>query len=168
MANKVSIVYYGMDGWGRNVTEAKRDAGARIERALTGSYTPEVYSHRGMAYLVYRTPDGWHAAIIADETGIRPNGVYGVCGCNYGDKAEAVRRALYNLAQLTWTHDDDDEAPEFVKDRSDRSDFRGWVRFQRRCKIARERGMNDADIHAYACENPMRPELWVHERAAAV
>lgn len=153
----VTVEYYGMSGSGRNVTEAKRDAGRRIEAALSGHYTPEILSHRGIAILVYREPQGWCNRIIADpERGIIAGRIH---GSNHGTREECVRAALNHLAQLGWTHDDDDEAPDFVKDRADRADFRSWVTFQRRHKRARESGLNSNDAHAYACGAHWRPEL---------
>jgi hypothetical protein len=52
----VRVTHYGMDGSGRNVTEAKRDAGRKIEAALSGHYTPEVAARKGWAALVFREP----------------------------------------------------------------------------------------------------------------
>lgn len=36
MAQTIKITYYGMDGEGRTVKEAKADAGTKIEAALKG------------------------------------------------------------------------------------------------------------------------------------
>jgi hypothetical protein len=56
----VTIEYYGVTGTGRNVTEAKRDAGEQIRKALDGDYTPSLIHWRQYTVLMARDPKfGW-------------------------------------------------------------------------------------------------------------
>ena len=163
----VSIDYFGMPGSGRNVTEAKRDAGRKLQEAMTGSYNPVLLHWRGYCIFVWRTPNGWESTVTHD-----PEGEFGVIrkeGTLYGgthadcDREEVVRRCWEHLAQLGWKHEDGTNPPPFLKDRRSIADFKTWAEFQIRFKAARERGMSDDDAHSYAGRNPARPQLWMHE-----
>lgn len=156
---RVTIEYYGMDGTGATVTEAKKDAGAKITAALTGSYTPHVLTHKGYAILIWREPNGWHNRIIADPSdGIRTDS-RGMGFCPGDSERDAIRGAQRHLAQLGWQHDDGPEAPEFLTDRHDRADFRSWAVFQLRHRAARAYGLNPNDAHSWAGRDPSRPDL---------
>lgn len=145
----VRIEYYGMDGEGKNVTEAKRDAGRKIERALSGSYSPEIVTWRTETALVYREPDGWVYSIIRSDDRIRAGAVH---GCREGTKDEAIRRARYSIAQNGWEPSDGTEAPDFVTDARDRSELATWYTFQLRCIRAKAAGItNNQEIHDYGC-----------------
>lgn len=163
---KVRISYFGMDGEGRNLTEAKKDAGNKIEKALAGSYTPEILTHRGYAVLLYREPSGWASRLIADpQRGLVGGHVY---GSSIGTYERVKQSTLLNLAQLGWEPKDGLDAPEFVRGREMVNEFTGWVRFQMRYAFARnEKGLSDFDAHAYAGCDPSRPELWLPEGASA-
>jgi hypothetical protein len=52
----VTIEYYGVNGTGRNVTEAKRDAGEQIRKALDGDYTPSLIHWGGYTVMFWREP----------------------------------------------------------------------------------------------------------------
>lgn len=71
MSQSVSITYFGMDGIGRTVTEAKRDAGAKIERALNGNYWPVMLSAGEHTYIAYRDPCGWNYGRPGDDGAVK-------------------------------------------------------------------------------------------------
>lgn len=161
----VRITYYGMEGEGKNLTEAKRDAGRKIEAAFSGNYTPEILSHRGYAILLAREPSGWGARIIVDPDGIRDGRVWISGQETYED---AKRGALTHLAQLGWQDADGKTPPDFLKDRRAIADFVSWAEFQLRYIEGRNRGIPESDLHDYASRNPWRPEVWqVAETAVA-
>ncbi len=162
MATSISLTYFGMPGTGRTVTEAKKDAGAKIEKALTGHYTPRVLNYRGWAFLVYREPHGWASAVIAQPDGFRES----LCTRSQNDQTEkeAVAHAQEQLAQLGWEDTDGTEAPAFLTTLQAR-EFREWAEFQLRFREAVRRGMGHNDAHSYAGRNPTRPELWQNEVA---
>lgn len=154
---QVTIDYFGMQGTGRNVTTAKKDAGAKITAALSGDYNPAIIECRGTAALIFRTPTGWMWRTIVDEDGISHGVVYGNGG--YGEKQEVVDTVRYHLAQQAW-QPEDGETPALSLDKSQRYEFSRWVEFQLRYREAKERGMDSTDCHDYAGRNPARPELW--------
>src|SRR5262245_2680944 len=157
----VRIDYFRMEGDGRNVTEARRDAGRKIQQALTGDYHPELLEWRGFAVLVWREPSGWRMRNVADESGFRAGTQYGCSG--YADRQDCLKAARRHLAQLVWRPEDGDEwFPAFMSDRREQAGFREWVRFQHRYARARAAGLPDGDAHAYACGSYGRPDLVVH------
>lgn len=159
----VRISYYGVDGEGRNVTEAKKDAGRKIEAALAGHYTPELLCHRGFAILVYREPSGWCSRLVADpERGVVDGKVWGT---NNGSYDEAKRAALSHLADLGWTAADGLEPPSFLTDRRLIADYRTKAEFQLRYQRARALGLKDQDAHSFAGRDPSRPDLLALECA---
>lgn len=151
----LTIKYYGVEGAGRNVTEAKKDAGRKIEASLTGSYTPTIVAWRGNAVLVFREPGGWCTRLIADSEGIREGRQYG--HPNHSQEKDAIKEAREHVAQLGWRLGD--EPPEFLA-RESVPDFQRWAEFQTRYAEARERGLTDNDAHAYAGRDPARAALW--------
>ena len=94
----VQIEYFGMDGVGRNVTEAKRDAGAKIERFISADGRPVFIHYRGSAVMVYLTRYGWEYSIAQLADGAEPFG-RGCCICATWERADAVREAKEHLAQ---------------------------------------------------------------------
>ncbi len=155
--NRITMTYYGVEGTGRTLTEAKKDAGRKIEESLSGDYTPTVLEWRGNAILVWREPSGWgHRYIVHDGKTVEGR----VYACCQDTKEEATRSALNSLAQSGWSHFDvEDWAPEILRDRADIAEFKSWVKFQRRYRVAQGKGLNDNDAHAYACGSLGRPEL---------
>jgi hypothetical protein len=160
----LTLKYYGMEGTGRNVTEAKKNAGHKIEKALSGDYTPLILVWRDHAYLVYRDPEsGWRSRLIADdESGICAGPVWGTISPDGDDKNKIVADCKLHLAQLGWEENDGKEPPTILPN-SHHGDFIEWAEFQLRYKEARRRGMSDNDAHSYALRNPQRPELWKEE-----
>jgi hypothetical protein len=158
MPNSVTVMHYGVEGTGRTVTEAKKDAGKKIEKALEGSYTPQILAWRGYVALVYRDMQGWQSRLIMDpERGVIDGPVH---GSHYGDEIkEAVDAANSNLAQLGWKPEDCLECPSILTTREQQSDFRHWCKFQLRYKAAKSAGLNDNEAHSFAGYNPSTPEL---------
>lgn len=153
----VTIEYYGMDGTGKNVTEAKKDAGEKIKSALSGTYSPEILAWRGYVMLVYREPTGWYSRLIGDpERGMIEGTVYGT---NYDSREDAMRSARLNLSQLGWKPQEDDTPPPFLTDREGVADFKSWVLFQQRYAKAKATGLNDHECHTYGCGSLGRPDL---------
>lgn len=164
----VVIEYFGMGGSGKNVTEAKRDAGAKIEKALSGSYNPHVLEWRGYVAIVFRCPDGWKWRQIVnphdDFDKVKTGTVYG----NRGDGTfeEAMNSARQSLAQCGWKPEDGKAAPSLFNPlcKVAIQEFESWAEFQCRYHHAKTvLGMNDNDSHSYAGRNPSRPELWLNK-----
>jgi hypothetical protein len=99
----ITIKYYGIEGTGKNVTEAKRDAGSRIEKMLGGDYTPFLIRHGGYVALLTREPAyGWGYRLINDdEQGFIHCGSHvNNCGDPRKDFEEIRLHAYRHLAQL--------------------------------------------------------------------
>lgn len=161
MSQNVTITYFGMHGAGRNVTEARKDAGRKIEAALTGTYAPHIVSWRGWAILVYRDAMcGWCTAIVVAGEGMGPcaGDVHGTTG--HADRQAAILAAQRHIADLGWKEEDGETPPRFLTDRDAISEYQRKVRFWLRCLKARRAGLTDADeVRAYGCETFCPPEI---------
>ncbi len=151
----VTIEYFGMTGSGRTVTEAKRDAGAKIERALSGSWTPEIVEWRGCAILIHREPQGWCRTVIAGPEGVRGGRCWGAPNEDTFESAKLC--AQIHLADMASTLDDT-EPPEFLRDRNLIREWHLRQEFQRRYVRARAAGLADNECHHYACSGSHHPE----------
>ena len=67
-----------------------------------------------------------------------------------GTLEEAENSFRHHVAQLTWngTLDGCDILPDHLQ-----AEFRSWVQFQLRYRIATKRGMTDTEAHAWACDS---------------
>lgn len=149
---KTATVHH-MTGEGATLREAKLDALAKVDAALAGSYDPEIVAHRGSVKLIWREPDGWRHATIAHrgvpETRM-PGGKYYPAD---PDLDTARRKALFDLAQITWVPADLTDVPECVTDERDRRELVSYFMFQLAYRFGREeQGMSDAEAHRMACE----------------
>lgn len=148
----VRIEYYGMEGEGRTLTEAKKDAGRKIQAALGGYYTPELLTWRGETALIYREPNGWRYSLLLSGGKLidRP---YGISSNGpHASKKEALQSAGFSLAQNGWQPADGTEIlPDFL-DESNRREMRSWATFQLRCIRAKNAGITSSnEIHDYGC-----------------
>jgi len=68
MSTKINLTYFGMDGQGATVKEAKQDAGRKIEAALSGYHFPNLYTKTvgSVTYTVFifRVLDKWGYAYV--------------------------------------------------------------------------------------------------------
>jgi hypothetical protein len=185
----VRVTYYGVDGEGRNVTEAKRDAGTKIEAAMTGSYSPTVLQSRGTAIVLWRDPWGWQSCFLSHKGEFREH-KYGLNGCSHKDYYEAYASALMSLAQDTW--DGSEMVPpclaevEYLaklgKKLMDRDtagrrllgDFRSWRGFQLAYQHAKahEPELPEHQWHQWSCERGHlfadKPKGWAMVEGGAV
>ena len=169
----VTIEYYGVTGTGRNVTEAKRDAGEQIRKALDGDYTPSLIHWRQYTVLMARDPKfGWGYRIShAAEQGetIRER----MCMWLNGESEEACLLALVkhvgDIARPTG-EDPKETKPLFDILRGTAAaqayqDFRHNCQrndqFQMRYRHAVDvLGMKEGDAHNWAGMNPCTYDAW--------
>jgi hypothetical protein len=146
----VRIDYFGMEGEGPTVTEAKKDAGRRIEAALRDTYTPEIVQLGQWAALVSRDArTGWGYALITNDDGsLRTGAVYGSVAFGR-TKAEALKDAKRHIAQLCILDMDDETVLAFV-DKDDHNQIRGYIEWQRKCRQALDAGMDVEAAREYA------------------
>lgn len=165
MAQTVRITYYGMDGEGRTVTEAKRDAGEKIEKALSGDYTPRIISGGHWAGLIWRSPVGGFQYRMLDLSKPEDLSKSNYCSCSgYNTMADVEKAVQLHLAQkvFDWSLESVDVALSLVEDRHDKSFITSWITFQYCYKAWRDNGADDTTAHRNACENrwPNGVEVW--------
>lgn len=108
MTQKITLTYFGVEGSGRTVSEAKKDAGRKIEAALTGDYDPFLIGHCGYLGLVGRDPRGgqlgtWGYRVI--EAGcLGGDGLTVFIDTNYASRHDAIAACAYHLAQNAGTY----------------------------------------------------------------
>jgi hypothetical protein len=156
MSKTIRITYYGMDGEGSTVREAKADAGNKLERLVRDVTSgPQLYCFGGRMAIVARTKESWSYRLV--ENG-KPMG-----GDAYGFEnfADAQRSALGHMADLAWSHDvshDRAFAAEAMKclEAANRERERAiddlvyrW-QWQRRWKAVRDQGFDDNEARNIA------------------
>jgi hypothetical protein len=102
----VTVTHLGMEGDGRNATEAKKNAEARIEAALTGEWNPYVIIHKGLVAFVVRKPEKtewqWGFKVVNTTEHEQLHSQW--FDLNYTDRPAAIRAAAYSLAQQSGTY----------------------------------------------------------------
>ena len=137
----VTIEYFGMDGQGRTVTEAKRNAGEKIERALKGSYQPRVIHRKNCAALLYREPSGWHYSLLTKTDGTVRDDL--PCGTFYGSLDDAEQAALFHVTQNAWDGEEGEALDSLLEGMNKRnvSEMVTWARWQLRWRHAVANGL---------------------------
>lgn len=155
MAKSVTVDLYGVEGTGRTVTEAKQDAGTRIESFFRGSHTPEVLHWRGYVALAHRLPGlDWCYGLVATPEGVREGPVMSLSGTGYATAAECLKDAGRHLADLGYQEEDDLTPPPFLVDPKDVAEFVRKVKWQRRYTLARGSGLTDWQARHWAGHAP--------------
>lgn len=136
---------FGMTGEGRTVADAKRDAQAKIERAMMGSYLPIVLSAGDETALIWRELEGWNYGFVRDGK------LHAICsmGHNRDECERAARKHLGANVTIADISSVDDVAP-IVVNAQDRADIFSNCQFQQRYRAFVASGMNERDAHACA------------------
>lgn len=138
-------------------TKAAAEAAAfeAAEAALTGDYAPRVLFHRGLIALLWREPQlGWmyyvgtpeRIAMRAQQFGGK---LLATTIASEDDADRVERRVRVHLAQNAYHPGDPAEAPDIIRDPTDRAEFAAWVRFQDAYRAAVDLGMSDPYDYAY-------------------
>jgi len=144
----VRIEYYGMPGEGRTLTEAKKDAGAKIERAMNANYTPKVIQWRGNMALIWMTPQGIEYSYVHENGKLG-----GICSVSGWEPKTVERSCRMNLAQLA-ADVTSDEVPAILEgDKGQIDAYWDWVAFQRAYRSSPEGDVSQK--HQWACEHCM-------------
>jgi hypothetical protein len=172
---KVRITYCGVDGEGRTLAEARKDAAARLTRLVADVEDgPAIVRVGGWAKLVIRTRESWAEYWLAEDGRIASTTRASVFG--HASRDEAVRSAATHCADLAWSHDVADDlsfarnalAPYVAKrdlDRTARDQAERWA-WQRRYKAARDAGFDDQACRDLASN--LRPIAALASQARAV
>lgn len=156
MSTEIHLTYYGIEGRGPTVREAKAAAGREIEQIVKRCESdPLLVRIRDQAIIVYPRTSGWTYALITDEAGLRTGAQgYRVNGVYSQGSFEEIRNAgVKHLAQIAWTHDQDDAA--FVQalpwlEQRHHSDLQSYFAWQRRYKAAKDAGKTDNEARDMA------------------
>lgn len=151
MGKQKTVKFLGMDGEGVTVSEAKRDAQAKIEAAMKGSYSPVVIKFRGMVGIAWREPLCWCYKVVHPDSEEGEQGP----GCSVcKGKEAAVSEMRAHMAQLGWKHEEGlTVSPLLVdEDESVQREFLRLCRWQLAARHARDTlGMTDSGkIHTWA------------------
>lgn len=129
---------------------SKQDAAARCVSAAESALKrldrgTLIGRFHGALYVVSPTEEGsyWIEGYALDH---RVSGTH-------PDRESAQDAALHHLAQNLWTHEIGD-AESFLVGLPPKvaTEIRGWIRFQREYRAARDRGLTDHEAHRAACE----------------
>ncbi len=153
MSKTVRLTYFGMDGKGATLTEAKKDAGKKIEAVLHDVFSgPVLLEHRGHACILVRGLYGWEKHTI-----LRPGEPLKLNPCHSQggpDLAWELHWARLNLAQNAWALEDGLDPPEILEgDERLIGEHRSWVGFQLAYQAATKDGRGDTEAHRWACDN---------------
>ena len=151
MSQKVRIEYFGMEGEGRNLTEARKDAGRKIEEALSGDYIPRLFHFRDETWLMWREP---HLGYCYQALTGRIAGQVFSSG-NYQTREECERYMSKHAAQNVCKIGED-SAVDLIVYREDRDSHMTWYLWQGRFTAWQETGltMEEAKIKADFCPMP--------------
>lgn len=143
----ITLKYYGVEGTGRTITDAKKDAGAKIEQMLKGDYTPYLLRHGEYMALITREPHyGWGYRLIHPDT----LGRMFTTSCGPGGFAECLSRAKYHVAQLVGHYDGLDLDPD------ERRSLDSYYTFQDVYAELMAIGATDEQAYRSACMYPRR------------
>lgn len=153
----VTVTHYGVSGTGRTVTEAKRDAGRKIERMMDSS--PQCYCWRGYSVVFYQSAeDGAYFLIRPDNDGRR----FECCSCSIESVQDNALRHLLDSARIAGEYELPDWLPAaFVREHG-RGIIANWKRndaFQAAYRHAQSIGA--ADPHSWACDHDRDPQFAV-------
>jgi hypothetical protein len=142
---EIKIKYYGMDGEGKNLTEAKRDAGEKISKALDRIGYVEIMTMGNLSAIIYGDKYGFSYKILWPD--MNKNGR--IYGCSHHGNIEETKRSLLtHLAQATWTTDMGTMHPDLTG--QEQREFSRWASWQLKYADGKQRGMDDTEARNYA------------------
>ncbi len=164
----VTIDYYGVEGTGKNLTEAKKNAGEVIRATLKRVATPpRIIRLKNWMVLIWADAHGW-CHKVQEIDAIESGHLYG-CSHSSGSEDDVVVAAKRHLADcVTMT---DAEAVAFFSshpspDKNSLSEWRRKQGFYRAYHYAKEnQGLlatqGVTDLHRWACEHQNDFEVMV-------
>jgi hypothetical protein len=167
MSKKIRIEYFGVEGEGPTVTAAKQDAGRRLEHLVKQTEeSPTIIKVGGVAALVAFQRHGWGWRLI-QTTGQALNTGRIHVSSGY-DKREAELGALKHVLDVAWNFPNDVTDEEWITEslkgcgvylslgdeRQIKADALRGFGWQRRYRVARAQGYDDADAFHIAGNLP--------------
>lgn len=146
MSKTIQITYFGMEGEGKTLTEAKQDAGRKLEAAMDGSYLPYVFTHMGHTLIVFREPDGWaYMMIYPDDDGQKSGSSSGG-----NSQEETIRQGLRHMAQNLYNPKTGEDGMSVLRNKDDIRQHQNWVEWQRVYLAWADLGASDGTCRDYA------------------
>src|SRR5229473_3349469 len=151
MSTKITLEYFGFQGQGATVKEAKQDAGRKIEALHAGTFQPQLREWRGEAVLVYRTLTGWEYTFIQHQGGaLRTHGT----AMGDGEFFNTLRSAERHLVGVAWNVGDPlTDFPEWFHNEEDRKDLISSREWQIAYRKFKDEGHEDNEAHRLATES---------------
>lgn len=150
---KISLEYFGMEGEGATVKEAKLDAGSKIEALVRESGTPTLVGPcNGHCAIMWRDKYGWAYSLLPDA-GKEPSSL---CAHHEANRDECYDSAASHLAQCYCDCDEVmtvADVPAFVTSRRGRMEQVSYNRWQRAARHAQRLGLDSNQVHAWACQH---------------
>lgn len=157
MSKIVRIVYYGMEGEGPTLKEAKADAARKLQAFVKDTFQPAFFAGKTHLLAVIREQWGWTTRVILLAEASE-NGRIDTCASSgYADREDAIRHARSHLAQLEWRRDGSTDISPYIVDKADAADFAWWARWQRCYKAWADRGATEEEARNKA-NNSQFPE----------
>lgn len=148
MSTKISLTYCGMPGDGRTVTDAKKDAARKIEKALDGHYTPTMMRAGDLIGFIWREPmQGYHYKIVRPDT---ENGALFGNATGTGEESDTRRACARHMAQNLGSY----AGLERYLSPADVRDLDSYFAWQDRYAAFKAQGMTDQEAHDSASNRP--------------
>lgn len=141
---RIRLEHFGVDGSGRTVTEAKQDAGRKIQALVEELRFPCVFRFpTGIVGVVARTVEGWSYALLYADQESRTDAL---AASGYGDQAETVAAMRRHVAQNLVFGVPDHGLSVLADDRARREHI-GYVNWQLDYRALRAAGKSDHEAH---------------------
>ena len=170
MGSKVRITYYGMEGEGATMKEAKADAGRQLEAAMQGDYSPFTVVWRGIVAILVRAPKtGYGYRMIHMNESDKPETSHSMNYLATQDFEDARFQMIRHLADITRKAGElDSPLFDYLRTNTATAYRREFVEHSKREDYTRARfliaehamKLPNGDAHDWACMNPARAELW--------
>ena len=155
--SQIRLTHFGVDGSGRTVTEAKQDAGRKIQALVKELRFPSVYRFpTGIIGVVARTLDGWSYALLYADQDSRTD-EHAASG--YGDQAATIAAMRRHAAQ-NLVFEVPDHGLSVLVDDGARREHIGYVNWQLDYRALRAAGKSEHEAHEAAST---RWKHWIPE-----
>lgn len=145
MKRPVKVDLYGMEGHGRNITEAKENAGEQIRQVLDGRWEPACILAGNLVAFIWREPGGWGYRIVsASESRMFHNCV------SDDDYKETERACRMHLAQNLMDMADPksfDLSMSVVENHKDRREHAHYIEWQVCFRAWHDAGVDRDECH---------------------
>lgn len=159
MSQQVTIQYFGFEGTGRTMKDAKLNAGNKILMLHEGSFEPVLVTWRGETALIYRTLTGYESKILQHDGAP----LHMPLGCEMhseGTRKAVIKSVQQHIVQLGWRFEDPiDLFPDWFTDANDRKEAIRYRQWQLDFRKFRAEGMSENEAHLAASEAMWRPKV---------